>query len=100
VIFPKNFKGFKVQANSEAFGTPSLSLHPPNFQSYITQLERKNQDYFSRPSQYGKTKLDFMLGKKGNSREPEEAAQQESVQKDKHSEQPDVWLQSQGHLHG
>ena len=36
VTYPKNFKGFKVQANYEAFGTPSLGLHPGKFQSYIT----------------------------------------------------------------
>jgi hypothetical protein len=62
VEYPKNFKGFKVQSNLGEFGTPNLNLYSHNMRTYILQKEHQNQDYVNRPSQYGKTKLDFQLG--------------------------------------
>jgi len=46
VVYPPNFKGFKVQANLEEFRTPPLKLFPAKFQSHILEVEKKNQDYF------------------------------------------------------
>ena len=88
--YPKNFKGFKIQTVYQEFGTPKIQNYPPKMKEHIAHVEKKNQDYFSRPSNYGKTHLDFQLGPFFIFRPPQTAVLQRTVPHDKPRKCQDV----------
>ncbi len=57
------YKGNKFAATSEPFGYPSEDMLPEHYQKYLVSVKKQSDEYFFRPSKFGKTSYDIKMDK-------------------------------------